>query len=118
MLSDGQIAQAKETHDLMTRGPMAKGQAVRDSVARDLTMRGPIVRDLTIMGHATRRPAARGSMSRRRIQPTRGSMAQGELTRGCEDLLTQADLDLGEQASQALPTPRGPSQQATIGLLA
>ena len=64
------IVQAKETHDLMTEGPMAKGHAVRDSMARGSTMRGPIGKDLAIRGHATRRSVARGSTSRGQIQPT------------------------------------------------
>ena len=66
-LVDGPIAQAKETHDLMTKDPRAKGHAVRDSMARGSTMRGPLGKDLMIRGHATRRLAARGSMSRGKI---------------------------------------------------
>ena len=115
-MAAGPIVQAKEPHDLMTKGPMAKRHAVRDSMARGSTMRGPLGKDLAIRGHATRRPVARGSTSRGQIQPTRGSTAQGELAQETEDLPIQADPDPGEQASHALPTLGGPSQQATTGL--
>ena len=86
-MTAGSIVQAKETHDLMTKGPMAKGHVVRDSMARGSTMRGPLGKDLVIRGHATRRLAARGSTSRGRIQPTRGPTTQSEFVWESKDLM-------------------------------
>ena len=63
-MADDSIAQAKETHEQMTKGPKPKGYSVRDSMTRGSMMRGQPGKDLTIKGHATRHPVERGSMCR------------------------------------------------------